>query len=56
MLAVLQTSAMFFLELLDLQNVGLNIMCHNKTRIQILGNKPLSFGEVVKWQKNRTSH
>lgn len=54
LLAVLWTFALFFLELLDLQNVGLAIMCHNdKTRIQILGSKSLSSGEVVNWQKTK---
>lgn len=46
MLAVLWTSAMFFLELLDLQNVGLTIMCHDKTRQQII-----ELWGSVNWQK-----
>lgn len=56
LLAILWTFAMFFLELLDLQNVGLTIMCHDKTSIQILGSKSLSSGEAINWQKTKTSH
>lgn len=47
MLAILWTFTMFFLELLDFQNVVLSTMCHDKTRIQILGSKSPSSGEVV---------
>lgn len=56
LLAVFWTFAMFFLELLDFQNVVLTIMCHDKTRIQILGSKSPSSGEVVNWQKKKTNH
>lgn len=53
LLAVLWAFAMFFLELLDFQNVVLTIMCHDKTRIQILGSKSPGSGEVVNWQKRK---
>lgn len=39
--------AMFFLELLDFQNVVLTTVCHDKTRVQILSSKSPSSGEVV---------
>lgn len=51
LLALLWTFAIFFLELLDLLNFGLTIMCHDKTRIQIPGSESLNSGEVVNWQK-----
>lgn len=47
MLDILWTFAMFFLELLDFQNVVLTTVCYDKSRIQILGSKSPSSGEVV---------
>lgn len=38
---------MFFLELLDFWNVVLTTVCHDKTRIQVLGSKSPSSREVV---------
>lgn len=53
MLDILWTFAMFFLELLDFQNVVLTTVCHDKSRIQILGSKSPNSGEVVNLQKRK---
>lgn len=53
MLGILWTFAMFFLELLDFQNVVLTTVCHDKSKIQILGSKSPSSGELVNLQKRK---